>query len=163
MEQLILKVNRELEQPLQSNSKMTGTKTRQIKSCVVDDDFIHQFGMRRMIQRYDPTASVIEFSNGLDAINFFKAPHEKNELPELIFLDINMPIMNGWEFMEEFAKIRDGLNKKIEIYILSSSTDSHDIKKAKANSGITDYIIKPLTPEMLKEILITESEREQID
>lgn len=138
---------------------MTGTKTRQIKSCIIDDDFIHQFGMRRMIQRYEPTSSIIEFSNGLEAINFFKTPHETDDLPELIFLDINMPVMNGWEFMEEFTQIRDGLKKKVEVYILSSSTDSHDIKKAKANPGITDYIIKPLSPELLKNIFSLEKEK----
>ena len=141
---------------------MIAKSTRQIKSCLIDDDFIHQFGMKRMIQRYEPTAGVIEFSNGLDAINFFKAPHDVDELPELIFLDINMPVMNGWEFMEEFTKIRDSISKRIEIYILSSSTDTHDIKKAKANPGITDYIVKPLTPEILKNIFTMEKEKERI-
>ena len=70
-----------------------------------------------MIQRYDPTAGIIEFSNGLDALNFLKSTDEAEDLPELIFLDINMPVMNGWEFMEEFVKIRNTLKKKIDIYI----------------------------------------------
>jgi len=148
-----------LAQPLQLDFKMTATTTRQIKSCIIDDDFIHQFGMRRMIQRYEPTSAVIEFSNGLDALNFLKSTQEAEELPEVIFLDINMPVMNGWEFMEEFAKIRNMLKKKIEIYILSSSTDSHDIKKAKSNPEIKDYIVKPLTPDLLKNIFILEKEK----
>jgi len=151
-----------LEQPLQSNSKMIAKTTRQIKSCLIDDDFIHQFGMKRMIQRYEPTAGVIEFSNGLDAINFFKEPHDPDDIPELIFLDINMPVMNGWEFMEEFTAIRPSIPKRIDVYILSSSTDTHDIKKAKAHFGITDYIVKPLTPEILKNIFSQEKEEEQI-
>ena len=88
---------------------MISTNNRQIKSCLIDDDFIHQFGMKRMIQRYQPLEGVIEFSNGLDAINFFKTPHADEEIPELIFLDINMPVMNGWEFMEEFVKIRPSI------------------------------------------------------
>ena len=114
-----------------------------------------------MIQRYEPTSAVIEFSNGLDALNFLKSTQEAEELPEVIFLDINMPVMNGWEFMEEFAKIRNMLKKKIEIYILSSSTDSHDIKKAKSNPEIKDYIVKPLTPDLLKTIFILEKEKVQ--
>ena len=115
-----------------------------------------------MIQRYQPSEGVIEFSNGLDAINFFKAPHADEEIPELIFLDINMPVMNGWEFMEEFVKIRSTIQKKIDIYILSSSTDSIDIQKAKSNPEITDYIVKPLTPDLLKNIFLPENEKEQI-
>lgn len=134
----------------------------QIKSCLIDDDFIHQFGMKRMIQRYQPTEGIIEFSNGLDAINFFKAPHNEEEIPELIFLDINMPVMNGWEFMDEFVKIRSTIQKKIDIYILSSSTDSLDIQKAKSNPGITDYIVKPLTPDFLKNIFLPEKEKQQV-
>jgi CheY-like chemotaxis protein len=141
---------------------MISANNRQVRSCLIDDDFIHQFGMKRMIQRYQPSEAVIEFSNGLDAINFFKAPHADEEIPELIFLDINMPVMNGWEFMEEFVKIRSTIQKKIDIYILSSSTDSIDIQKAKSNPEITDYIVKPLTPDLLKNIFLPENEKEQI-
>ncbi|CAN5645222.1 hypothetical protein BH10BAC2_BH10BAC2_00010 [soil metagenome] len=62
---------------------MISTNAGQITSCLIDDDFIHQFGMKRMIQRYQPDLGVIEFSNGLDAINFFKQPHNEEEIPEL--------------------------------------------------------------------------------
>jgi len=160
-----LKVSQGPAQPLQLNSKMISTSTtaRHITSCLIDDDFIHQFGMKRMIQRYQPDLGVIEFSNGLDAINFFKEPRNNEEIPEVIFLDINMPVMNGWEFMDEFVKIRAGLQKKIDIYILSSSTDSLDIQKAKSNPGIKDYIVKPLSPDFIKHILLTEKEREEIN
>lgn len=138
------------------------TNTRHIISCLIDDDFIHQFGMKRMIQKYLPLVGVIEFSNGLDAINYLKMPHEYDEIPELIFLDINMPVMNGWEFMEEFVKIRSAIQKKIEIYILSSSTDSHDIQRAKSNPEITGYIVKPLNAESLQNIFLYHQKQEQI-
>ena len=141
---------------------MISTSSRQIKSCLIDDDFIHQFGMKRMIQRYQTSVGVIEFSNGLDAINFFKSPHEDKEIPEVVFLDINMPVMNGWEFMEEFVKIRHSIQKKIDVYVLSSSTDTVDIQKAKSNPEITDYIVKPLTPDMLKKIFLPQKEQEEI-
>ena len=88
-----------------------------------------------MIQRYEPSSAVIEFSNGLDALNFLKSTQEAEELPEVIFLDINMPVMNGWEFMEEFAKIRNMLKKKIEIY------KKHDIPLIE----LTDDDIQTLT------------------
>lgn len=158
------KANPEQAQPLQLNSKMISTNdARQVTSCLIDDDFIHQFGMKRMLQRYQPSVGVIEFSNGLDAINFFKMPLQEEEIPEVIFLDINMPVMNGWEFMDEFVKIKPMLQKKIDIYILSSSTDSHDIQKAKSNPEITDYIVKPLSPDFIKNIFIADKEKQQIN
>lgn len=141
---------------------MTATSTRQIKSCLIDDDFIHLFGMKRMIQRYETSVGIIEFTNGLDAINFFRSPHNTEEIPEVVFLDINMPIMNGWEFMDEFVKIRHNIQKKIDVYILSSSTDSMDIQKAKSNPEITDYIVKPLTPDLLKNIFLPEVAKQEM-
>lgn len=158
-----MKVNLEQAQHLQLNSKMISTNARQVTSCLIDDDFIHQFGMKRMLQRYQPSVGVIEFSNGLDAINFFKTPLHEEEIPEVIFLDINMPVMNGWEFMDEFVKIKPMLQKKIDIYILSSSTDSHDIQKAKSNPEITDYIVKPLSPDFIKNIFVAGKEQQQIN
>lgn len=131
------------------------TKTA-IISCLIDDDFIHQFGMKRMIQRYYPSTQILEFYSGLEAINFFKNNPDKSALPEIIFLDINMPIMNGWEFLEEFGKLRSSLKKKIDIYLLSSSTDKEDIDRAKSNSLVIDYIVKPLTSEWLENIFTTE-------
>ncbi|CAN5725820.1 hypothetical protein BH10BAC2_BH10BAC2_42720 [soil metagenome] len=71
--------------------------------------------------------------------------------------------MNGWEFMDEFVKIRPALQKKIDIYILSSSTDSHDIQKAKSNPEVKDYIVKPLSPDFIKNILVTGKEKQQIN
>jgi len=142
---------------------MTQTKTRQITSCLIDDDYIHQFGMKRMIQRYQPSVGVIEFSNGLDAINYFKEPRQEEELPEIIFLDINMPLMNGWEFMEEFATVRTTLAKKIDVYILSSSTDNQDIEKASANPGIAGYIVKPLNADTLKNLFLPLTTEKEIN
>ncbi|CAN5219446.1 response regulator [soil metagenome] len=142
---------------------MTETTTRQITSCLIDDDFIHQFGMKRMIQRYEPSMGVIQFSNGLEAINFFKTLSRDEEIPEIIFLDINMPVMNGWEFMDEFIKLRDSLQKKIDIYMLSSSTDTYDIKKATSNPALTGYIVKPLTIDFIKDLFAKQPPEKDIN
>ena len=75
------------------------------------------------------------------------------ELPDVIFLDINMPIMDGFQFMEEYVKIKPELNKKITIYMVSSSVDAVDIERAKSISDISDYIIKPIEPKQLKKIM----------
>ena len=72
-------------------------------------------------------------------------------LPQLILLDLNMPIMDGWEFLDEFIKIP--CKQKITIYIITSSIDRADVEKAKTYSNVSNYILKPVTIEGLKEIL----------
>ena len=63
----------------------------------------------------------------------------------MIFLDLFMPVMNGWNFLEEYILLKPYLKKKITIYIISSSIDPVDIKRAKSISEVSDYIIKPIT------------------
>lgn len=79
--------------------------------------------------------------------------HNDKELPDVIFLDIDMPIMDGFEFMEEYVKLKPKLGKKITIYMVSSSVDPVDIDRAKKISEITDYIIKPITQDQLTYII----------
>ncbi|MCO5949972.1 response regulator [Mucilaginibacter sp. RT5R15] len=72
-------------------------------------------------------------------------------LPEVILLDLNMPVMDGWEFLDEFTKVPPA--KKIIIYIVTSSIDPADVEKAKQYEAISQYIVKPVTVDNLKEIL----------
>ena len=127
----------------------------------VDDDPDDRELIRNAIFKVDPSYTVAHATNGKEALQFLQRA-DGTELPCLVIMDINMPVMNGWEFMEEFVKIRSTIQKKIDIYILSSSTDSVDIQKAKSNPEITDYIVKPLTPDLLKNIFLPENEKEQI-
>ena len=69
--------------------------------------------------------------------------HE-NLLPDIIFLDLNMPVMDGWEFLNEFLKIKNNLNKKITLYVVSSSIDPRDLERVKSFNMVTDYLIKPI-------------------
>ncbi|WP_240927948.1 response regulator, partial [Cellulophaga sp. Z1A5H] len=94
------------------------------------------------------------FSDGEEALNFvLKNLNDKIELPDIILLDINMPIMDGFQFMEEFVKIKPKLGKKIVVYMVSSSVDPKDIERTKKISAISDYIIKPIEIEKLKAII----------
>ncbi|PLB17916.1 MAG: Two-component response regulator [Flavobacteriaceae bacterium FS1-H7996/R] len=74
-------------------------------------------------------------------------------LPDVILLDLNMPVMDGWEFLEEFISLKPKLEKKIPIYIVSSSNDPADIMKAKSISEVTDFIIKPVTEAKFVEMI----------
>ncbi|HMV45843.1 MAG TPA: response regulator [Leptospiraceae bacterium] len=86
------------------------------------------------------------FNNGQDAIEFLKENTDKEEiLPEIIFLDLSMPILDGWGFLDEYLFIKPKLNKKIELFILSSSVSPHDVERAKKNLDVSDFIIKPMS------------------
>lgn len=123
---------------------------------VVDDDDIYQFAVKRKILKRKLSAEVNTFKNGKDAILFLDRVIKAGEpLPDMILLDLNMPIMDGWDFLEKYAQIPPRLKKKILLYVISSSIQESDIERAKSISEVTDYIIKPIDDKQLDDILIT--------
>ncbi len=113
---------------------------------IVDDDKIYQFTMTKTIEATRKVKQILVFSDGEEAFNFLTKNQNNNaSLPDIIFLDINMPYMDGWEFLAEFALLKPNLSKKIIIYMVSSSVSDLDINRAKEISDVTDYIIKPIT------------------
>ena len=121
--------------------------------CLIDDDRIYQFTAKRIIELVNPSQKVLVFSNGKEAIDFFTHQAVSNEqLPDVIFLDINMPVMNGWEFLEAYNLMKTSLPKHISIYMVSSSVDEKDKIRSKS-FDVKDFIEKPIDKEMMVEIL----------
>ncbi len=115
--------------------------------CIIDDDSIYQYAITKTIKAYNLANNIMVFSDGEEALDFFIRNLDSSEnLPDIILLDINMPIMDGFQFMEEYIKIKPRVGKKIMIYMVSSSVDPKDIEKAKRIGEISDYIIKPIKP-----------------
>ncbi|WP_458628930.1 response regulator [Winogradskyella sp. PC D3.3] len=121
-------------------------------ACIIDDDPIFIFGAKRMMELSDFCNSFMIFKNGEEAITHLK-PIMKNgdAVPDIILLDINMPIMDGWEFLDAFVTIAS--HKTTTIYIVSSSIDPVDLERAKRYDNVSNYIIKPISLETLKGLL----------
>ncbi|MES2560392.1 MAG: response regulator [Bacteroidota bacterium] len=126
-----------------------------IKTLIlVDDDGIFVFLTRKAIEQTKIVELVEVFENGLDALNFLKENKINiGVLPEIILLDLSMPIMDGWQFLEEYTKLNPTMGKKITIYICSSSISPDDIARAKTISEVTDYLIKPIMKDKLIDLI----------
>lgn len=117
---------------------------------VIDDDIIYKTIMKKIIQKSEKFSNTFTFSNGEEAINALKNLHKNNEaLPDIILLDIDMPVMDGWGFMVEMALLKPLLQSQISIYISSSSIAIEDKLRAKNNPHILGYMSKPISLEEL--------------
>lgn len=119
-------------------------------ACIIDDDDVYVFGVSKLIQIKGLCENLMVFNNGQEALNYLRPIfNTPNLLPDVILLDINMPVMDGWQFAEEFTKLNNHLEKKVIVYMVSSSIDPKDVERAKAISGISNYYLKPVTLDML--------------
>ena len=124
---------------------------------IIDDDPITVFGIKKMLNTIDVCDDIRTFANGKEAIDHIKELLVLQEpIPEVIFLDINMPIMDGWQFLEEFINLP--LKDKIRINIVTSSIDLYDRKQweyfRQKTHHIIDYKNKPLRKSQIAEITI---------
>jgi CheY-like chemotaxis protein len=122
---------------------------------IIDDDTIQLKIATKMIERVIiPTPKIIPFAEAGTALSFLQQ-HSKETalLPDIILLDLNMPEMSGWSFLENFEKIESSLSKEIRIYILSSSQDDKDIERSKNHLSVNSYLVKPLTRDKILTLL----------
>ena len=118
---------------------------------LIDDDTDDNFFHKMVIDEMNITKNVEVTLSSFEALDFLKK--EKQTQPELIFLDINMPKMNGWEFLEEHSKLSEEQKAKVIIIMLSSPKDSDDIKRAAGFPETIDFNYKPLTEKSMIKIL----------
>ena len=121
---------------------------------VVDDDKIFHFIIKKLLVNNNINVNPSFFENGFEALKGLKMKLDNGESqPDLILLDINMPILDGWQFLEEFKALKKLLNKEIIIYIISSSNNQHDLEKAKEyTEEVSDYYLKPMSGDEIKAI-----------
>ncbi len=120
---------------------------------VIDDDDINIFIIKKVIEKTGYEVDMISKSNGQLAVDYLTSITSNVEIfPHIILVDINMPILNGWEFLEAYEKLNI-VRPKVYLYMLSSSVYEYDIEKAKGFKSVNGFISKPLTIERLKELL----------
>lgn len=117
-------------------------------ACIIDDDPIHIFVTTDEIDKTDLFDTVISYKNGKEAFEALSEVHRNKErLPDLILLDLNMPIWDGWDFLDEFTQLK--LDDKIVILIITSSNDPADIRRSKEYERVQNLVIKPITADKL--------------
>lgn len=127
---------------------------RNEKICIIDDDEIYIFLIKKSFEAMEIENEVISYLNGVDALDdLMQMKKNQKQLPTLILLDINMPIMDGWEFLFEFRKIQAEIPNKVAIYIVSSSIANEDKEKSKTFPEIVSYLSKPIELETLASIV----------
>ncbi|WP_026713936.1 response regulator [Flavobacterium daejeonense] len=117
----------------------------------VDDDPITLMLCKKVISKASFSNNIATAKNGEEALQYFDSilnKEEEEKIPELIFLDLNMPVMDGWEFLDNFNTEKyAAVNSKI--VVLSSTIDPEDHQKSKNYPMVIDFLSKPITNEML--------------
>jgi CheY-like chemotaxis protein len=117
--------------------------------CIINDDDIFTFILKKSITKLNICDEVISFINGDEAIKEFEKPN--SSIPNIILLDINMPVLNGWDFLTEFVKIN--ITFKVDIYLISAHISNEDLIKAKNQKEITGILTDPTDSKILTEIV----------
>ncbi|GAA3730004.1 hypothetical protein GCM10022422_10280 [Flavobacterium ginsengisoli] len=114
---------------------------------IIEDNLIDQFVTKKLLKKGLDINPVCIANNGKEGIDWLIKNQTTN--PLIILLDIQMPIMNGFEFLEEFDKLPEDVKARTEIFVLSSTLDTDEIKKVKANKYVSDFWNKPFRLEIL--------------
>ena len=125
------------------------TATTQKHFLFIDDDPLNNMICRMTIEMVMGKIPTESFTNPQAGLEYLKTLFlEKDQSIQcVLLLDINMPLMNGWEFLEKFDNLPSETKERVQIYILSSSVDQRDKERSYANKNVKDFILKPLTKE----------------
>ena len=127
-------------------------------ACIVDDDLIFTRVLSKLMSAVNFAKTILTFPNGSDALKYLQSVLDNpGQLPSVILLDLNMPVLDGWQFLDEFAKCKPG--RKITIYIVSSSIDKADHEKALSYEAVSRFYIKPVGKNDLLEMSADVMER----
>jgi len=127
--------------------------TRFERVMIIDDNQIDRYIATRTIIKSKFSNTVLEYSSATEALKYLQDNQSNTEmLPEIIFVDIYMPIMSGFEFMQAYDDLREPLKKYCRIFIISSTIDSDDITKVENDKNVENFHQKPITADFLRNV-----------
>ncbi len=121
---------------------------------LIDDDEINNMICTKIISKNDFATNVVACSSARQGLKYLNdaLTEPAKALPTVIFLDINMPVMNGWDFLDQYKQMPNLADKRIVLIMLSSSSSANDLNRAQTYPQVSDYITKPLTAAHLQHI-----------
>jgi two-component system chemotaxis response regulator CheY len=120
------------------------------KVLLIDDDKVSNFLSSLIIKKTLKAEVIKECLDGQEGIDYLKTLVHENGMPDILFLDLNMPVLDGWQFLQEFGMLEKKI--KMPIYILTSSNYEGDLIKSKEFDVVKGYIVKPLSKELAESI-----------
>jgi len=126
----------------------------QLHIVIIDDDRFQVATLQKIISDTNLAETVSIFGNGQEAVDYLTTISNQGEgLPHIIFLDINMPVMNAWKFLELFTRMKRLLYRPIPIYVVTSSTAGTDMAQSRHHATVKGYITKPVNKEKIRQVL----------
>ena len=120
---------------------------------IIDDNTIDLYVCARMITKNNIGKKVLEYSVATEALKYLQDNQDNfSALPQIIFVDIYMPLMTGFEFMEQYDKLSPALKDHCKVYIISSTIDNDDIIRSRIDTNVVSFHVKPITKEFLDRI-----------
>lgn len=116
---------------------------------IIDDDNIFVFVLKKLLEKNEKFVQFRDFKNGEDVIEILEK--DSAEFPDIILLDINMPVVDGWQFLEKLEELPN--KEKVNVFVMSSSIDVADVEKAKQFTTVKNYVSKPINQDKLNQLL----------
>jgi CheY-like chemotaxis protein len=121
---------------------------------LIDDDPVFVYLTKKIICSVNGGCEIMEFGDGELAIDHLrKICGDSASLPHIIFVDLSMPVMDGWEFLDEYTRLQSKLSKPIELFIVSSSISPQEVERSKSYPTVSDFLIKPVAKGKIAEII----------
>jgi CheY-like chemotaxis protein len=122
---------------------------------IIDDDAINNKLCRKIIEKTYPDTEISDFIDPQEGFNYIAGKYaaKQDNSRAILLLDITMPVMDAWDFLEQFEQLDANVKSRIKVHILSSSVDKGDMARAQSNKNVEYYLIKPLTKESIRLIV----------
>lgn len=125
------------------------------KVMIIDDSAFDVYITARLMHSNHFSKTVLEYNDGASALAYLQEnQHNLENIPQIIFVDIYMPLMDGFEFVEHFKMLSTTVMEKCKVVMVSSTIDERDISRAKLNEAISKFTIKPITKKFFDALLV---------